>query len=649
MNDNILNIEFENLKKKLIKSGIDISDTTIDNIISNFEGSLSKEYKKKHGIVYTPQWVADGMCDIAINKWLYQNTGIDINIESDKDKLNIALDKIKSIKICDPCVGSGVYIFSIIKTLENIYRIIYNKLNTEYNKLSTLNSIINNNIYCIDIDSNAVLISRFRLWAFLRLNNYEEDFENFEYNVYIGDSINTLYEGLNIEYDRDLTQIDDINSEYKNIYIDEWQSLWDKYIELKTQGAYTREIYKIQSELYNKALEISSAITGIPVPFKLDWKIMKNRRIKIFNWYLEFEDIFKENNGFDIIISNPPYVRNSDIQINETDSMDKSADLYIYFLELWKKYGNENCISTMITPNNWFSAAYADKFRHDNIKYIDTIIDFNMHYVFEGVYTATAISLMTHNVKDDISYANVEYIMNDNQTDNFVQYTKDRLIKSQRNKIDAGKKFIFADDKLYNILDKLNQLPTLESAYNIKAYKGKVISDSDRINTTGNTDGPYLAMGKDTNQFTTLTKTDMICNKDIENTFDNCIIIPEVTRRIRACRIQNIIPLDSLLVIECSNKNILALINSEIFDLLYNIMISTNYCISYAEVRFPRKNKQIGMVPVPPNIDKLDSIRIKTNEYNTVSNTDINEINKIVQELYNISNDELEVLRKYNI
>ena len=69
--ENELNI----LKAKLIKAGIDISDASVNDVIYNFEESLDKQYKKEHGIVYTPQWVADAMAWRTINLKLRKITG----------------------------------------------------------------------------------------------------------------------------------------------------------------------------------------------------------------------------------------------------------------------------------------------------------------------------------------------------------------------------------------------------------------------------------------------------------------------------------------------------------------------------------------------------------------------------------------------
>lgn len=631
--------ELNKLMENLVKSGINIENVDVNNLIYDFENSMDKEYKKAHGIVYTPQWVADGMARLAIKKWLNKVLDFDYTSNLNITQLEELKEKLDNIRICDPCVGAGVYIFSIIKVLSNIYSQINRLLNTEDKKLDTLINIIKNNIFAIDIDSNAVMITKFRLWAFLIDNGYDKSLNEFECNIYIGDAVNQTHDGLNIEYNRDL---DGIDGEIREEYIDDWQYNWDEYIQAKENS---KGKYITKAKLLNTALEISSIRTGKEPSFNIDWKMVKNNRLKLFNWYLEYNNIFNQNeSGFDIIIGNPPYVRN--IEAIDSEVLGNSADLYMHFLELLKKRGNKNCQLCMIVPSNWFSSSYAKNFRDVYKPNIDTIIDFNMHYIFDKVYVSTAIVLMNNDITTDMDYANVERIEQEGRQLEFDKYIGERLIKINKNRLEAETKFIFGEDKLYNTLDKFRNMRCLRDVYNVDIIRGIVIPEKNRING-GNK--PYLAMGKDTKQFGLLDKTDMSTDLDIQYDFNDCIIIPEVTRKIRACRIKDIIPLDSLIVLKSNEKNLLGLLNSEIFDMLFNILVSTNFCISYAEVRFPRKNKMIGNVPVPDRLDSLEDLRLKTNNWEDVTDEDKEELNKVIQRLYGLTDEEVDILRKYNI
>ena len=78
-------------------------------------------------------------------------------------------------------------------------------------------------------------------------------------------------------------------------------------------------------------------------------------------------------------------------------------------------------------------------------------------------------------------------------------------------------------------------------------------------------------------------------------------------------------------------------------------MINTNFMISYADVRFPRKNKSLEQTPVPTSLDSLDIFRKATKDWETVSENDTVAFNEYIRELYGLTKKEVEVLRKYNV
>jgi len=66
--------------------------------------------------------------------------------------------------------------------------------------------------------------------------------------------------------------------------------------------------------------------------------MIPNLRIKAFKWDEEFSEIFAKG-GFDIVIGNPPYVRQEKIKeikayLKENYlTFSGTADLYVYFFE----------------------------------------------------------------------------------------------------------------------------------------------------------------------------------------------------------------------------------------------------------------------------------------------------------------------------
>lgn len=98
-------------------------------------------------------------------------------------------------------------------------------------------------------------------------------------------------------------------------------------------------------------------------------KLQKEKRKPYFLWKLEFAEVFKEKGGFDIVIGNPPYVRYEKFkEIRSTLEKkyicyDTSADLYIYFYELGTNILKINGNINFITSNKWMKTKYGIKFR----------------------------------------------------------------------------------------------------------------------------------------------------------------------------------------------------------------------------------------------------------------------------------------------
>src|SRR5690606_33191626 len=116
-----------------------------------------------------------------------------------------------------------------------------------------------------------------------------------------------------------------------------------------------------------------------------------------FEWRFEFPEVLNDEGefvGFDVIIGNPPYVRQEElIELKKYlqqsyNSFVGTADLFVYFVELGLKSLKSNGNFAYIIPNKWMKAGYGKKLR-DIVKSnrIESIIDFGDLAVFEEATT----------------------------------------------------------------------------------------------------------------------------------------------------------------------------------------------------------------------------------------------------------------------
>ena len=144
---------------------------------------------------------------------------------------------------------------------------------------------------------------------------------------------------------------------------------------------------------------------------------------KPFIWDIEFAEIFGEKGGFDIVIGNPPYVRQEKIappgklrgEVTSEDKkeykekllrsiqahfpfitkIDKKSDYYIYFYFHGLSLLNERGTFCFITSNSWLDVGYGKDLQEFLLKYchVKAIYDNQAKRSFEHADVNTIIAL----------------------------------------------------------------------------------------------------------------------------------------------------------------------------------------------------------------------------------------------------------------
>ena len=110
------------------------------------------------------------------------------------------------------------------------------------------------------------------------------------------------------------------------------------------------------------------------------------------DWF-DSEWMFGINDGFDIVIGNPPYVRQEKIKELKPTLKDRydcytgTADLYVYFYERGFQMLRNNGVLTYISSNKYFRSAYGKKLRDFLARHatVSQLIDFGDAPVFTSI------------------------------------------------------------------------------------------------------------------------------------------------------------------------------------------------------------------------------------------------------------------------
>lgn len=124
-------------------------------------------------------------------------------------------------------------------------------------------------------------------------------------------------------------------------------------------------------------------------------------RINPFDWEKEFPEVFLRG-GFSVVIGNPPYVRQEGLGEfkgyfqKHYKVYHGTADLYAYFLERGVSLLHEDGIFSYIVANKWMRANYGQPLRAWlKEQCIEEIIDFGDLQIFQGATTYPCIIRIT--------------------------------------------------------------------------------------------------------------------------------------------------------------------------------------------------------------------------------------------------------------
>lgn len=311
------------------------------------------EVRKAGGVYYTPTYIVDYIVDSTVGALLKGQTPA----------------QAAKLRVLDPACGSGSFLTGAYQYLLDWHLDYYRRHPQQFRNrrrqtaqgfvLTTAEKrrILLNSIYGVDLDQNAVEVSKLALLLKM-LENESEAAGRQTVMFSAGDRILPDLSG-NIKWGNSLIGSDFYRGKQMGIFDDE-------------------AMYRV------KAFDWASGARG-------------------------FGEIMAQG-GFDVVIGNPPYVRQEilgkafkDYAKQTYETYAGQADLYTYFIEKGVKLLNEKGLFGIIVANKWMRARYGKPLRiWLKQRDIREIIDFGDLRVFQDATTYPCILLIGQGNSTDI-------------------------------------------------------------------------------------------------------------------------------------------------------------------------------------------------------------------------------------------------------
>ncbi len=440
---------------------------------------------KADGSVYTPRTEVSLMCRLSLLKWLEKNLENKVRqdnlyelffLESDKEEdqkhgsfsqkeVKEILFKLENLAVCDPGVGSGAFLVGMMQVIDEVEQSLKERYGL--NGISIFDrkkQIIKNSLYGVEVKEWAVWICQLRLWLSLFVdvpdnlkNSLEPILPSLNFKVRQGDSLVQCIgakafpvSGHNNAHNK---SVEDKITKLKNLklqYFDNKSELKECELRQRELAIYD-EIINIEinehedtlrilknskrsktASLFNEEKDYEQAPLDLDkerIEFlEKDIVELKEQKIilrkeKPLIWSIEFADVFGEKGGFDIIIGNPPYVRQEAIadpigkikdkkeykncleemvkldfpnDFSKKTKINAQSDLYTYFYIRALRLLNPKGIHTFICSNSWLDVGYGAWLQDFLLKRcpVELIIDNHAKRSFDAADVNTIISII---------------------------------------------------------------------------------------------------------------------------------------------------------------------------------------------------------------------------------------------------------------
>ncbi|EJB6433501.1 Eco57I restriction-modification methylase domain-containing protein, partial [Campylobacter coli] len=422
----------------------------------------------------------------------------------------------------------------------------------------TKKDIIENNLFGVDINPNSCEITKLRLWIELLKHSFYQSFDdenyhdlktlpNIDINIKCGNSLVSYFEtGKSLNH---YPNIKERINKYKRIVKDYKEGFYTdksyinqeiKNLKISFKNFCFADKFKKEMKSFNDKCEkyskkygnflavddenlkffVSANLTLFDFDEKeaaKEFANLKKEYDSIFNlesnhpfeWRFEFPEILDDDGnfkGFDLIIGNPPYIRQEELKelkphLAKNYKVYKgTSDIYTYFYELgFNVLKDRGGVLSYITSNKYTRAGYGEALREfllKNVKFLE-YTDLNGIKVFDSATVDTSILCFEKSKSKDNKF---KYLALSNEIlktcaydiglyKDFAEFSQNSLSKES---------FTFSDENTSALKAKIERIGTpLKEWHGLNIYRGILTGYNEAFIITTEKRNEILANCKD--------------------------------------------------------------------------------------------------------------------------------------------------------
>ena len=347
-------------------------------------------------------------------------------------------EKLHQVKILDPACGSGAFPMGILsRMVEILDRLDIENQKSHYDlKLH----LIEECIYGVDIQSIAAQISKLRFFISLIVEQEKMDFSKENYGVHTLPNLETKFVTANT-----LINARKQKESFSSLFDSAISNIKESLVETRKAHFYAKNSHQkkllrekdeaLREELAQKLEEFGQANSDDAKNFA-EWNPYDQNASSPF---FDMEWMFGVEDGFDIVIGNPPYIqlqkdggKLAKMYENQGyQTFARTGDIYSLFYEKGYQILKPKGILAYITSNKWMRAGYGEATRSFFAEKTNPLqlIDFAGIKVFESATVDTNILIFA---KENNTFSTRACVVKDKELKKLSDYIKQNGVEGCR-------------------------------------------------------------------------------------------------------------------------------------------------------------------------------------------------------------------------